>query len=118
MIIYVCSAYSGIPGLNDNREENIKAAEDICRFIMKKGYTPFAPHLLYTRFTDDDRPDQRKAGIRCGLEMLSRCDEMWVCGKKFSEGMIMEINAARRFGINIRYFMNRLPEVLEECLEL
>ncbi|WP_243007242.1 DUF4406 domain-containing protein [Anaerotruncus sp. AF02-27] len=41
-------------------------------------------------------------GIQAGLELLSRCDELWVCGPEISAGMQREIQFAKGLGIPIR----------------
>ena len=44
-----------------------------------------------------------------GLELLRRCDELWVCGGVISEGMRGEIAFAARYNILTRYY---------SCLEM
>ena len=46
-------------------------------------------------------------GINCGLEILRRCDEMWVFvteGYGITSGMKEEINAAKSNGIKLKHF--------------
>ncbi len=55
------------------------------------GYAPFAPHLLYTSFLDDDDLQQRALGIQLGLQFMEACDEVWIyTGNGMSEGMQTE----------------------------
>ena len=51
-----------------------------CGYAAAQGAVPYAPHLLFTQFLDDNDPEQADAGIRMGLQMLRRCDELWLCG--------------------------------------
>lgn len=95
-LIYICSPYAG------NIEENIRFAIAACRYAMKQGCTPIAPHLLYPQFLNDAVPMERKAGIQMGLRILAVCDELWVCGLYISEGMEKEIAEAKRLGIPVR----------------
>ena len=87
-LIYICSPYRGdIAG-------NTKLARDLCRRAIEHGYTPLAPHLLYPQFLDEADPAQRSAGLRCGLDWLQVCDEVWVYAPgdgEYSEGMRWEI---------------------------
>lgn len=46
-------------------------------------------------------------GIDCGLEILRKCDEIWVFVTEeygITNGMKKEINVAKRNGINLKYF--------------
>lgn len=98
--IYVCSKYAGD---YDAVLRNIAVAEGLCRALVTEGHAPFAPHLLYTRFLDDNNPDQRRAGITCGHAFLAVCDEVWVWVHEGepSEGMRADIEAAGFLGIPV-----------------
>ena len=61
-----------------------------------------APHLLYPQFLEDSDPAERSLGLRAGLELLARCEEIWVFGGEISPGMSREIQFAQRLGIPIR----------------
>lgn len=37
-----------------------------------------------------------------GLQMLRRCDELWLCGDVISNGMAEEEKLARRLGVPVR----------------
>ena len=67
-----------------------------------RGVVPVAPHLLYPQFLEDSDPAERNLGLRAGLELLSRCEEMWVFGEQISPGMSREIQFAQERGIPIR----------------
>ena len=91
--IFICSRYVG------DIERNVKTALALCRMAVEAGYAPFAPHLLYTRFLDDDDPVQRDLGISLGLHFMEACDEVWVyIGDGISDGMQREIAHARLLG--------------------
>lgn len=83
--IFVCSPLRG------DIEGNIKKAEGYCRFVANLGHVPFAPHLFFTRFLDDNVEAERNLGINGGLEFLKCCDELWIFGDVVSEGMEKEI---------------------------
>lgn len=96
-LIFICSPYRG------DVETNIRNARGYCRFATEQGGIPFAPHLLFTQFLNDDVPTERDAGLCLGLEMLKRCDELWAFGTP-TMGMAMEIQEAKRLGIPVRRF--------------
>lgn len=96
MLVYIASPFAG------DIENNVEAAKEYCRAAMEEGVTPVAPHLIYPQFLDDSDPAQRSMGLNAGLELLSRCDELWVCGAEISSGMQREIQFAKALGLPIR----------------
>ena len=113
--VFICSPFRGF---GDSAEEqtrdckrNIHNARAACNFAVMKGCVPYAPHLYFPQFLMDADPDERKAGLLMGLTWLSYCDELWVIGRRISEGMENEINMAKKWGIPIiRYVGKRSPE--------
>lgn len=88
--VFICSKYAG------DIEHNVEVARTLCRMAVKAGCAPFAPHLLYTQFLDEDDPTQRDLGISLGLRFMEACDKVWVyVGEGISEGMRREIKHAR-----------------------
>lgn len=67
----------------------------------EKGYLPIAPHLLFPQFLDDEKEEERQAGIQMGLDLLLYCDEVWVFGG-ITEGMLTEIAVAAGHGKRVR----------------
>ena len=91
--IFVCSPYAG------DVEFNELVAETLCHQVVKMGHAPFAPHLLYPRFLDDQNNAEREIGIRTGHTFLEVCHEVWVyTGNGISPGMQCEIDYARKIG--------------------
>jgi hypothetical protein len=103
--VYICSPYRG------DVQHNIRLAERYCLFAISRDATPFAPHLHYTRFLDDNVNRERRIGISCGVEVLKRCDQLWCFGDVISEGMKAEIQAAVRLGIPIKRFNTKCKEL-------
>mgnify|MGYP006303505937 CR=1 FL=1 len=71
-------------------EMNEAFAENVCRFAVKAGYNPYASHLLFTRFLDDEVAEERRAGIGCGFGWREIADEVWYCTRPdeaFTPGM-------------------------------
>ncbi len=102
--VFVASPYTG------NISKNTINARKYCRFVIEKGHTPFAPHLFYTQLLLDTIPVERELGISMGMDILVRCDEVWVFGHP-TIGMIEEIGMAEKNAIPVRWFD-------EECGEL
>ena len=95
--VFICSRYAG------NVERNITIAKRLCRMAVDDGAAPFAPHLLYPQFLEDDDPADRMKGIGCGLAFMAVCDEVWVyTGDGISSGMEHEISHARRIGKRVK----------------
>lgn len=96
-LIFICSPYRG------DVEANTQKARGYCRFAMRRGGIPFAPHLLFTQFLDDSIVREREDGMAMGLSMLALCDELWAFGTP-TAGMAAEISEAERLRIPVRRF--------------
>jgi hypothetical protein len=104
-IVYICSPYSG------DLERNTRAARNYSRYAVDKGYIPFAPHLLFPQFLQEDKPKERQLGLLFGNALMSKCAEVWVFGSRITPGMETEIKRARWKNYRLRYFT-------EECKEI
>lgn len=82
--VFICSPYRG------DVAENVDRAIGYCRRAVMQGLMPFCPHIYFTRFLDDDTPEERSAGMAAGLVWLEHCDEVWVFGEP-TQGMEVEI---------------------------
>jgi hypothetical protein len=105
-LVFICSPYSG------DIEGNTKKAARYCRFAYSKNVVPFAPHLHNPNFLDENIADERSAGIKLGLELLSKADELWCFGKDSTEGMLIELAYAIKNKIPIRYFNERCEVIV------
>ncbi len=94
-LVYVASPYAG------DIEQNVENAKAYCRYVMKQGYVPLASHLLYPQMLDDTNLKERQLGTQLGIELLERCNVLWVFGETVSSGMAAEIAAAEGSGIPI-----------------
>lgn len=97
-IVFICSPYAG------DVKANAANARSYCRFAVKMGYIPMAPHLLFPQFLHDKKLAERNLGMYMGLVMMSKCHEVWVFGDTITKGMSMEIAKAKYKGKKIRYF--------------
>jgi hypothetical protein len=95
-LVYICSPLHG------DIKNNIRKADEYCVYALRQGVIPLAPHTVFTRYLDDNIPEQRQRGVQIGIELLRRCDELWVFGKTVSPGMTSEINTAQVLKIPIR----------------
>lgn len=85
-LVYICSPLRGDITLN------LENAKKYCKYATLSDCIPFAPHLYFTTFLDDDIEEERKLGMQMGMEMLEKCDELWVMTNYISEGMAKEID--------------------------
>ena len=106
MIIYICSQMRGIPPYTKAKyNKNLRKAADYCRVVAAEGHTPVAPHLFFAGFINDHDPQGRADGMRMGMELLKKCDEVWVFGAEegISDGMKAEIEWASENKMPVRY---------------
>lgn len=99
-LIYVASPLAG------DIKENIKKANEHCRFVVANGAIPFAPHVYFTGFLNDAIAEERSIGMFLGKEVLKKCSALWAfCDNgEPSLGMQEEIALATQLGIPVRYF--------------
>ena len=109
-LTYICSPCRG------DYEKNIIKAQEYCREAMNDGLLPIAPHVYFTQFVDDSNPEERKLGLRCGLQLLRYCQLIRVYGCEVSAGMYDEIQLAGVLDIEIQVFGP--PEFIENVLEI
>ena len=94
-MVYICSAYSG------DVVNNIRRARCYCRYAVNQGVIPFAPHLLFPQFMNEDT--ERELAMFMDIVVLSHCKELWVFGEP-TAGMQKEIAFAESMEIKIKYF--------------
>lgn len=104
-LVYICSPLAG------NIDGNMEKARHYCKFAMRSGTIPLAPHLLFPQFMDDTDSDERALAMFMNMVLLGKCDQLWVFGKTISEGMAAEIGKAEKRGMVIRYFNESMKEV-------
>ncbi len=94
-MVYIASPLRG------DYDTNIKNAVEYCRIATEFGIMPMAPHIIFSQWCNDTIPEQREQGLKLGLELLSRADELWVMGNQISQGMHGEISYAIKHKIPI-----------------
>ena len=113
--VFICSPFRATGETQEDYEReisaNIRKAIDACRYAIREGYLPYAPHLYFTLFMDDSDDVEREIGMLLGLSWLAQCDELWVIGRTVSDGMMKEIEQAEKWGIKIVHCISkRVPE--------
>lgn len=103
--IYIASPYRG------DIEVNTMRAKRYARFVARQSAVPVCPHIYLTQFLDDNISEEREAGLYLGIQMLKKCNEMWVFSSKISDGMRKEISFAKKNNIPIRYFDHSCKEL-------
>ena len=73
--------------LRGDYERNINKAVEYSRLVSECGLLPLAPHIIFSQWCNDTIPEQREQGLKLGLSLLEKCDEMWVMGREISQGM-------------------------------
>jgi len=96
--VYICSPFRGDTVRNQHK------ARMYCRFAFESGCVPICPHIYYPQFLDDRIKNERTAGIRYALETMWQVRELWVFGKRISDGMRAEIELANDLEIPVKYF--------------
>ena len=98
--VYICSPYRAKDGAQLDR--NIDYAQALTKRALEAGLAPITPHLYMTQCLNEDKPEERAAGMAAGLTLLKRCDFV-IVGVKYgiSEGMSAEIAAADAAGIEV-----------------
>lgn len=94
-LIFVCSPYS------NDIEYNTKYAIKCSRKVVERGHIPLAPHLLLPQFMSEET--EREVALDMGMQMMTRCDEVWVFGETITSGMLEEIEFAKNNAIITNY---------------
>ena len=103
-LVFICSPFAG------DVERNIRKTRGYCRLAVSRNAIPFAPHLLFPQFMDDDDKEARDYGIFMGLVLMGKCQELWCFGDYISKGMAIELEKAKARNMVIRYFNNHGEE--------
>jgi hypothetical protein len=96
-VVFIAHAYRG------DEEANLKRVEAYVRFAVSEGVYPCCPWYAMVRALDDSDEDIRAQGLRANFSILSRCDELWVCGDRITPGVQDEIDQAFLWRIPTRY---------------
>lgn len=99
-LVYIAGPFRG-PAPSDV-DRNIERAEAAARFAVTRGVFPVTPHSIGARLQDVG--SQESFWLPGTLELMRRCDEVWVVPKfEQSKGTRNEIDEARRLGLRVVY---------------
>ncbi|WP_308540164.1 DUF4406 domain-containing protein [uncultured Murdochiella sp.] len=102
---YICAPYAG------DVEKNKKVAIDFGKMAHEKGFLPIIPHLLFPYL--DDVTDREEAMSMC-LEVVERCDTLFVLSDVITSGMKREIDLAKKKEMPIFQFFRLGESVFTE----
>lgn len=82
-------------------EKNLEAAKAMYRHytVIFPWVALVAPWITECELWDDADPEQRRAGLERCKAVVAKCDELWLCGPRVSEGMAIECEAAMAAGV-------------------
>lgn len=92
--------------------DNEHLARSACRHAVQSGFNPYASHLFYTQFLNDNIQEERLAGIEFGIDWGGFADEVWMClrpGEEMSRGMAFGFSRYSDIGLPI-YLLRFYPD--------
>lgn len=95
--VYIASPLRG------DYNTNIQNAVTYCRLASEAGVLPLAPHIIFSQWCNDTIPEQREQGLKLGLSLLEKSDELWVMGTQISQVVQGEIAFAKEHCIPTFY---------------
>lgn len=113
--IYICSPLKAdtIEGIFNNME---KARRYMFYAQSNLDVAAHAPHAYLPIILNDNIPSERATALQFGLNVLDKCDELYVCGDRISNGMRNEISYAAKHNIKIRTFNEQIYEEVTNLL--
>lgn len=79
----------------DERKENENYARACCAHAVKLGFVPFASHLFFPQFLNEDDSEQRKLGIEMGYDFWDKADVLlFYIDRGMSPGMQAALSKA------------------------
>lgn len=98
--VYICSPYRAKDSAELDR--HIEYAQELTKQAIEAGLAPITPHLYMTQCLNEDKPEERAAGMAAGLEIMKSCAFV-IAGTKYgiSEGMKREIETAAALHIPV-----------------
>ena len=91
--IYICHPY------RDDPERNLERMRKFCRYAASQGHVPICTPLFFPQWGCEEQD-----AIPMCVELVYRCDELWICSNRITEGMSPEINAAYSAGMPVRHY--------------
>lgn len=99
-VVYIAHAYADDPRANHDR-----AMAWLLWAASRGDVAPVATWLqLTSAWPEDDA--SRDRGMAINRKLISRCDELWLCGRHISRGMDDEVEFARASGVDVVSLLN------------
>ncbi len=83
---------------------NTNRARAYSRWVMEQGFIPFAPHLLFTQFMEDQVDSERERALAMTGKLVEICGQFWAFGDTLSSGMMREASIARALNKPVRWY--------------
>ena len=106
------------------KEENRKKIDQICRAVANMGFLPVSPVHAFS-FLNDNVLEERHRALNLRQELIKVCDQVWLFGDwRKSEGCRLEVRAAQGAGIPLIDFevvltnfneFSKLKELIKCC---
>ena len=87
---YVTAAWS------KNRVEAEDEARKYCAELVKAGYLPLCPVLVFSGIISDEDPDGDKKRREMSEDLLRRARYLVICGKRSNEDVKEDVSIAKR----------------------
>lgn len=101
-LVYIAHPVRPRPDTLETEKLNLQYAESWVRWaIVDCGVLAVAPYLGLCRALNDGDTSERIMGVAVSLRVLRKCDELWLCGPRISEGMRQEAELAEEAGVQI-----------------
>lgn len=114
--VYICSPL-GAETVPEIRANMHYAREFMCYATKLFECVAVAPHAYLPVLLNDTVADERYLGLKFGIELLSMCSHIFVCGSRISTGMAAEIKYAAKKAIRIHVFNEDAAEKVKELCE-
>ena len=103
--VFICSPYKGNP------KKNLENAIGYCRMADIYSKLPIAPHVYFTRVFPEEGWRGRVTGMCWGKDLMKQCKEIWIFCNELTEGMIEEIEEAKKLGLNMKFYNTDREEI-------
>ena len=102
-LVFICSPYKG------DIKKNLENAKKYCEWVGYDSKVPFAPHLYFTQFLDEG--SERWRGMWWGKYVLQYCKEIHIFCNELTEGMIEEIEEAKKIGLKMTFYNEKMEVI-------
>jgi peroxiredoxin len=87
-----------------SRFQHLEHAKKLCALAARSGAAPFASHVFYPQFLNEDDDEDRQLGLDCEKVWIAGCNELWVWDAwGISDGMKSAILFAKSRGVPVRF---------------